>query len=207
MMTRALAPLVLMMVMSWPAQGQQAQTAGTVDRLNGSAIATRGDIRLPLSNGMVVLVGDRVSTSDNTRLRLRLISGATIALGDNSSITVEAQEAMRGGPSVLEFFQGVFLAVTSAVTDSSPATNPMTIRTPSAVLGIRGTEIWGEQQPDHLGVVMLSGKGVVVTAPEGTVELTAPLLGTDVRPGKPPTPAKRWGEKRIEAASRSVAFE
>jgi len=206
-MARAFAALVLAFLVSWPAYAQQAETAGTVNRLSGVATATRGKISLPLSNGMMVLVGDRVSTGDDTRLRLSLISGATITLGDNSSIIVEAQEAKRGGQAVLEFVRGVFLAVTSAVTDSPPLEDTMKVRTPNAVLGIRGTTVWGEQQPNHLGVIMLSGKGVAVTAPEGTVVLNAPLLGTDVRSGEPPTSPKRWGQKRIDAANRSVAFE
>ncbi len=206
-MRRALAALVLVALISWPALGQQPQTAGVVDRLVGAATATRGSIGLPLSDGMVVLVGDRIATGGDTRLRLRLISGATVVLGDNSSITVEAQEAKRGGHAVLEFLHGVFLAVTSSVTDVEPPTEPMKIRTPNAILGIRGTTIWGEHQPDHLGVIMLSGKGVVVTAPEGVVTLTAPLEGTDVRTGKAPTTPKQWGQKRIDAANRSVAFE
>jgi hypothetical protein len=83
----------------------------------------------------------------------------------------------------------------------------MAIKTPVAVLGIRGTEVWAEQQPDHLGVVLLSGASVLVTAPEGAVELNAPLLGTDVFAGKAPTAPKTWGQKRIDAARRSVAFE
>lgn len=210
-MARALALLVLAVMLSWPALGQQPQTAGVVDRLVGAATATRGGIGLPLSDGMVVLVGDKIATGDATRLRLRLISGAAVVLGDNSSITVEAQEAKRGGHTVLEFFHGVFLAVTSSVSDAEvpaePPAEPMKIRTPNAVLGIRGTTVWGEQQQDHLGVIMLSGKGVVVTAPMGIVTLTAPLEGTDVRTGKAPTTPKQWGQKRIDAANRSVAFE
>lgn len=207
MMARTLAVLVLMALIQWPAQAQQPQTAGTVNRLNGSATATRGDIAVALDTGMVVLVGDRISTGDDTRLRLLLTSGATIVLGDNSSITVEAHEPTAGGRSLLEFFHGVFLAVTAAVKDAPPPEESMIIRTPNAVLGIRGTEVWGEQQPGHLGVLMLSGKGVAVAAPEGTVVLSAPRQGTDVRTGEPPTAPKGWGQKRIDAAYRSVAFE
>ena len=202
---RALAALVLVVLIGWPAHAQRAETAGTISQLKGAATATRGNVGLPLGIGMVVLVGDRISTGKDTRLRLRLTSGATIVLGDNSSIIVEAHESKVGGRSVLEFFQGVFLAVTAAVTESP--TDSMTIRTPNAVLGIRGTEVWGEQQPDHFAAIMLSGKGVLVTAPEGAVELNAPLLGTDVRTGKAPTTPKAWGRKRIDAARRSVAFE
>lgn len=206
-MAQAFAAMVLAFLISWPADAQQAETAGTVNRLSGVATATRGNISLTLGDGMIVLVGDKVSTGNDTRLRLQLISGATITLGDNSSIIVEAQEAKRGGQAVLEFVRGMFLAVTGAVTDAPPPEDAMKIRTPSAVLGIRGTTVWGEQQPDHLGVIMLSGKSVAVTAPEGSVVLSAPLLGTDVRPGTPPTSPKRWGQKRIDAANRSVAFE
>lgn len=206
-MARTLAALVLLVLTGWPAQGQQPQTAGTVNRLSGTATATRGDIVVALDAGTVVLVGDRISTGDDTRLRLLLTSGATIVLGDNSSVTVEAHEPAAGGLSVLELIHGVFLAVTAAVKDTPPPDDAMIIRTPNAVLGIRGTEVLAEQQPDHLGVLMLSGTAVAVTAPEGTVTLSGPLLGTDVRTGNPPTPPKRWGQKRVDAAHRSVAFE
>jgi hypothetical protein len=211
-MKRAVAGvLVLAVLIGASAHAQPAEPAATVNRLSGVATAMRGTVSVPLSNGMIVRVGDRISTGDDTRLRLRLISGATVTLGDNSSIVVEAQEAKRGGQSVLEFFQGVFLAVTATVTAASPPAEPteepMIIRTRNAVLGIRGTTVWAEQEVDHLGVIMLAGRGVTVAAPTGTVVLSAPLLGTDVRTGQPPTDPKRWGQKRIDAANRSVAFE
>lgn len=204
-MGRALAAFILVLVLVMPAYGQEDKPAGTIDRLVGAATATRGGITRMVAIGMNVFVGDRISTGGDTRLHLRLASGASIALGDNSSISIEAVEAKDSGQSVLKFFEGVMLAVSAAVT--GPPADSMAIKTPVAVLGIRGTEVWAEQQPDHLGVVMLSGASVLVTAPKGAVELAAPLLGTDVYAGKAPTTPKAWGQKRIDGARRSVAFE
>jgi hypothetical protein len=204
-MTRVFAAFFAAFLWLTPNLSEAGDISGTVDRLIGTAVATSDNMDRPLGRGAVIFVGDRVATGAKTRLRLRMINGATITLGDNSAIVIEATEREKGGSSILRSLQGVLLAVTAALTPSDKET--MTIKTSEAVLGIRGTTVWLQQETGHIGAIMLSGSSVVVQSPLGTVELSTPLAGTDVFAGKPPTTPKQWGQKRIDKANRSVAFE
>ena len=106
----------------------------------------------------------------------------------------------------MELVQGVLLGVTGSL--AKLRDDGMTVRTPVATIGIRGTTFWGGQEPDLLGVVMLEGTAVTVTTAGGTVELTEPNSGTNVTdPAIAPTPPGTWAPERLAAARRSVSFE
>lgn len=187
------------------APGRAQQTiAGTVVRLRGQASATWSGLTRSLVVGANVLVGDEIRTGAATRLEIRLGQGTTLTLGDDSTLLVEeAETADRGG--VVTVLAGVFLGATRALADLTR--DSLTVRTPTAVLGVRGTVVWGQQQPGRLAACMLSGTFVTVTTPTYAAVLTAAHDGTDVIEGQPPTPPKRWSDERMAAARATVAFD
>ena len=181
--------------------------AGNVERLQGTATATStSDLTRTLQEGSTILVGDRVTTGTASRLRLRFNDGASITLGDNTTLTVQAYDADSSSTrGLLDIAEGVFLAVTGAIARLGP--DRYVVTTPTATLGIRGTEVWASQLPGRFAVTMLSGTGVIVTAPQGTVELTAPLSGIDLVEGEPLPQPRVWKPERLERARQEVAFE
>ncbi|TVR97491.1 MAG: hypothetical protein EA406_09690 [Rhodospirillales bacterium] len=198
-------PLLVLLLLSLPAPGALAQdVAGTVVRLHGAAMALspEGQARA-LNTGSEVLVGEQITTDRDTRLRLRLIDGAVITLGDHSTFTLAGYEPASRGV-VLDLLQGVFLGVTGLLDDDTSA--PMTINTPIGSFGVRGTTFWGRQGPGRMEVALLEGGVVHVEGAGVQVELDQPLLGTDVRPGEAPTPPMRWSDQRLEASRLTVAF-
>ena len=86
------------------------------------------------------------------------------------------------------------------------------MRTPVAIIGVRGTEVWGGFNllgagDRTLDVVMLEGKGVFVETPTGMVDLLKAGDGTTVVDvGASPAPLKPWGEKKLQAAIESVSW-
>ncbi|MBL8668253.1 MAG: hypothetical protein JNM48_12395 [Rhodospirillales bacterium] len=62
--------------------------AGSVAKLQGSAVATATTgFSRPLQNGSTILVGDRIATGADSRLRMN--DGAIVTLGSTSTITIE----------------------------------------------------------------------------------------------------------------------
>jgi hypothetical protein len=180
--------------------------AGNVEHLEGSAHATSAaGLSRPLRNGSTILVGDRVSTATGAHLLLRMNDGAKLALGSNTSISVDVyEEDEDAGRALLGLEQGVFFVKAGEIARSGP--DCFTLSTPVGVLGLRATEIWAEQFPDHLALVLLSGEPLTVTTPQGSVELTQAETGVDLVVGQPPPPPTQWDSERLEIARRAVAF-
>ena len=181
--------------------------AGTVERLLGSAMAIGANgFSRPLQQGSSILVGDRLATTSGSRMRLRMRDGATITLGGNSSMTVEAYDDSEDvGQAVLGLAEGAFSAASGAIAKLGP--DRFTVTTPIATLGVRGTEVWAEQLPGRLEITLFTAGSVVVTTPEGSVELTEAGAGIAVLPGGAPPPPKFWNAEHMEYARRSVGFD
>lgn len=201
---RVLVLCVALLPAAWPAGA--VDLAGSVVKLQGSAIATGGTgFSRPLQEGSTILVGDRVVTGADSRLRLVMTDGAVLTLGSTSTVTVEAwDEDENVARAALNVLEGVFLAASGAIARLGP--DRMVVTTPVATLGIRGTEVWGDALPDRLAVALLSGTAVSVSTPQGVVEMTIPGSGLDVVAGEELPPIRQWGPPRLQAAAAAVAF-
>jgi hypothetical protein len=180
--------------------------AGTVQQLQGSAQATSAaGLTRPLRIGSTILVGDRVLTKSDSRLGLRMNDGAALALGDHTTLTVAVYEEEKpSGRAVLNLEQGVLLATSGAV--ARLGSGHFSVGTPAGILHIGDSEVWAEQFPDRLALLLLSGEGVVVTTAEGTVELAEAATGVEIVPGQAPALPSRWDWERLENARQMVAF-
>lgn len=180
--------------------------AGSVAKLQGSATATAATgFTRPLQDGSSILVGDRIATGADSRLRLKMKDGAFFTLGSSSSMVVDAwNDSETLGQAVVDVVEGVFLAASGAIARLGP--DRMVVNTPAATLGIRGTEVWGEAHPGRLAVALLSGTGVLVDTRNEQIEMTESGTGLDVTAGEPLPPIKQWGPPRLQAAAAAVAF-
>ena len=143
---RTLKSTVLLLILLLAATPAHAiDIAGTVDRLLGSAMAIGANgFSRPLQQGSSILVGDRLATATGSRMRLRMRDGAIVTLGGNSSMTVEAYDDSQDvGQAVLGLAEGAFSAVSGAIAKLGP--DRFTVTTPTATLGVRGTEVWAER--------------------------------------------------------------
>ncbi len=196
-----------------------ADEAGIVLRLRGLATAVYGDRNRTLAVGDAVKYGEQIATATNTRLQLRLLDGAVITVGDNSTFTVEGYEPDDKG-IIFDFLNGVFLGITDS--EDEKRTVPMTIETTLGAIGIRGTTFWGRIDPGHLQVALLEGRSVFVDAFGQRIELTPDRDGVDVfapgleggrAPGQAGTEAsptirhQKWGEGRLARSRADVSFE
>ena len=181
--------------------------AGMVAALQGSASATGAngfDRRLQV--GSTILVGDKVATSADSRLHLVMNDGARLTLGDNATIIIAVYDIDESsGNAVLGLDQGVVLVVSGAI--ARLGRDRFTVTTPMAALGIRDAEVWADLFPERLVLMLLSGSGLNVATPQGSVDLTRPQSGIDVVLGEPPPQPAPWDAQRLENARRAVALE
>ena len=207
-MHRPATAFLFVLAMLLPAIAAAVEPAGAVTRLQGSATATMlSGFARPLYVGSTILVGDQLQTGGGARLQIRISDGGTLTLGENSSMTVEIYGRVETeGVGVLKVVSGVFLATSGALAKMAP--DRLTIETPSAVLGVRGTEVWGQISDETaVEVAFLSGTGVLVMTPQGAVEMTEPGTGLTVVAGEPPPQPQPWSAERLAAAAAAVSFE
>jgi hypothetical protein len=181
--------------------------AGIVAALQGSAMATgTNGFDRRLQAGSTILVGDRVATAADSRLRLIMNDGTRLTLGDNATITIAVYDIdENAGNGVLGLDQGVVLIASGAIARLGP--DRFTVTTPMAVVGIGDAEVWADLFPDRLVLMLLAGSGVSVITPQGSVDLTRPQTGIDIVPGEPPPQPAPWDAQRLEDARRAVASE
>jgi hypothetical protein len=171
--------------------------AGHVLALVGEAAAERRAQSRALSTGAPVFMGETVTTAAEARLGLRLGADTELRLGGGVRLRIDRYLAGAGGLLVLER-GGMLLQHGPADGAGSTA-----IRSPFALMAVRGTRFFAGPSQGAFGVLVLEGE-VLVIAAETTVELT-PGLGTNIAtPGSAPTPPVFWGAGRIQAALASV---
>lgn len=198
------ALLALYLVAAFGAPASAADLAGTILRLQGAASAVVGETARLLRTGDDLYVGETITTGRNTRLRMRLIEGAVITLGDHSTFTLQGYEAESDGP-VLDLIQGVLLGVSAEIAERRK--RGLTVRTPVGTAGTRGTTFWVRQDLDGLQVALIEGGGVFVEAAGKRVILDILRGGVSVKRGQAPSQPKRWGDERIERSLRQVTFD
>lgn len=187
-----------------PAGGAMAGEAATVTRLQGQA-QSAGD---RLAQGGRVSTGATVATGQASRVELRFDDGTMVVLGENAALNVEAfryAPEARQGEARLRVEQGAFLVTTGAV--AKLPGRPLSVATPMASIGVRGTKFWGGALDNPLDVLLLEG-AITVSTPGGSADLNNPMEGTDVSaPGAAPSPVGKWQAQRVERALGSVSFQ
>lgn len=217
----------------FPTIGQSAspaEIAGYVTRIRGEVTAIADADRRALALGSALYLGDRIATGNTALLEARMQDGTVITVCPSAEFNIAQVQGVGPGSqgSVFEMAKGMFRAVT-AQTDSGKSRQPLQVKTPVAVIGVRGTDFWGgfdllNAGPRTLDVVMLKGTGVYVETEGRRVELQQAGEGTTVsgleahpamsmaeemalRSAVAPTPAKVWGEKKVKAALRTVSWD
>ncbi len=196
-MLRRLAPWALALL-TLQAQAQADGTACEVAALIGSAKAGEQ----ALSVGSKLGAGAEVATAADSRLRLRCADGSSLVVAANSRLRIDSFE-MKGGQRVDARISLSLGLIGQKVVGGGG----WSVRTPTAVTAVRGTEYLVEVTADqNTAVLMQSGQVDVRPAAPRSRSLVAALplvalagaLGTDCRDGQC-TPAAPWTAQRVRA--------
>lgn len=122
------------------------QAAAKVDFAIGNATATGADGRpRPLSKGTEVFEGDVINTGKG-RLQLRFADGAQMALQPDTDFKIEKFRFVEKGGGqdgvVMNLIKGGMRTITGVIGRANR--NAYALNTPSATIGIRGTEFTAE---------------------------------------------------------------
>jgi len=123
-----------------------AEPVGEVTELSGSVLVTRtSGVQQPLSLGDPVFLGDILQTGPDTSVGIRFVDDTLFSLSSNARLVIDQVIYNPEGADnalSLSLVQGAFAFVSGGI---APADGPgMSIRTPVATIGVRGTTGAGE---------------------------------------------------------------
>ena len=188
---------------------QAAQPIGQVKDLTGQAFAVRADgTRVALQAGDPVFQGDVVETGADGAINLLFVDETTFALGDDARLALDEMvynPASKQGSSAFSILKGVFVFTSGQIaqTDNSQ----MTVTTPVATIGIRGTKVAGEVKPagQETKFTVIDGEIAVVTQ-GGTVLMSDQNATTTVTSFlAPPTPPVILSQSEVNASYGSAS--
>ena len=165
----------------------------------GVTAALRGDVvRLAsfesnaaigqMSSGQQVFLGDDIKVGGNGRLQLMLLDETIFTLGANAVMRIDEFVFDPSAPSnntlTTSIAQGAFRFVSGQVARRSD--DAMTVKLPSATIGVRGTSVAGEVSANGAAQVILLGPAIDnnLGLPAGAINVANTAGGVDItRPG------------------------
>jgi ferric-dicitrate binding protein FerR (iron transport regulator) len=179
-----------------PRSAGAVERVGSVEEVTGEAFAELESVRRVLDRAAPVFLSDEVATSIASRLGMRLGRDTTVRLGEQARLKIDRFLVNAGGEMTLRSGPLLF--------DGQPRRAGVQIRSPFALIAVRGTRFFAGPSNDRFGVFVVRGS-VAVTA-VGKEVILRQGEGTDIASaGTPPTPVKRWAPERIRAALASVS--
>lgn len=201
--------IIAVMLVSGFAGGQcAAQDAiGTVSRIQGEASGTRNGAIHALGLNSSVFLNEVLSTAQTARLEVTFTDNTRLTLGEKAKLTLDTYvfDSAAGNGTIKFGLVGAFRFVSGQV--SKLASADVSVTTPVAAVGIRGTEFWGGPIDDQaLGVFLIEG-AVSVSNAAGQQILSLPGQGTNIAaPGAAPGPVTIWPPDKVNRALATVTF-
>ena len=118
-----------------------AADAGEVKVAQGSAYLERAGERLPLQVGMPVREADVIVTGANGTVGITFADNSLLSIGPNSNFVIERyvfDSTTHAGQFDSRLNQGTLAGVSGKIVKQAP--EAMRVHTPSAIMGVRGTD-------------------------------------------------------------------
>ncbi|GAB6040859.1 Ig-like domain-containing protein [Endothiovibrio diazotrophicus] len=166
-----------------------AEAIGSVKSLRGVATAKGADGQVrPLAEGDPIYLNDTVQTADGAFLRILFDDGTAFFLGRNARAVIDGyvyQPEAGLGSFAASVTLGFFRYISGKLGKLGHDDHPYaTIKTPTATIGIRGSDIEGEVDAQgnttlvhHSGIIDvadINGLGMVTLLEPGTATLVSP---------------------------------
>jgi hypothetical protein len=178
---------------------------GVVERVQQRAEAEYAGQTRPLTPTSSVFYQDLLRTGKASRLKAMLADGSAITMGENAELAVDEFVYDPDGATeiTLNALKGALLFISDKLRGGGDRS--VHVRTPVAIIGVRGTEFWVGPIDGATGVLVLDGE-VVVGSDSGMVRL-GPGDGTMIKADGSLSPRKTWGEAKVERALDMVAID
>lgn len=181
---------------------------GAVKRARGNIAGVFHSLPRTLGEGSDVKFLDTILTGADSRAEIVLIDDSQLSLGDNSELTIDEMiyEPGKKGTGIITLTKGVFRMVSGKINKHDGGT--LTLKTPIATIGVRGTDFWGLQEKDKLTMALIDHGSVEITGADGvTVVLDTPLQAVVIERGQP-TPATPFNltPAQLAEAAKTVTY-
>ena len=129
----------------------QSDDVGVIKTTKGTAAIERAGQRIPTAVGAKVRQGDTIVTGADGSVGVTFSDNSLLSVGPESSLSIDRfafDSTTHKGAFETSLSRGTLAAVSGKIAKQSP--DAMKVRTPSAVLGVRGTEFvvrTGVQEP------------------------------------------------------------
>jgi hypothetical protein len=140
-MKSRLIALMLPMVLAVAVAVAAAEDAGQIKVSKGSAQIERSGQKLPASVGHVVQQGDVVITGSDGSVGITFRDNSLVSIGPDSVLAIDRfvfNSTTHQGNFDSTLKQGTLAVVSGKLAKQSP--EAMKVKTPAAILGVRGTE-------------------------------------------------------------------
>jgi hypothetical protein len=181
---------------------------GTVSRMQGEASGMLGGATLPLSPNASVFLNEILSTGEAARLEVTFTDSTRVTLGEKARLTLGTYvfNPAAGRRTIRFALVGALRFVSGKL--SNLVSSRVSLTTPVANIGIRGTEFFAGPIDDQaLGVLLIEG-AVSVSNAAGQRILNRPGQGTNIAgPGVAPGPVTIWPATKVDRALAAVGFQ
>jgi hypothetical protein len=127
---------------NWTIGAAEAQAAGIVKAVKGRAVISRNGQSLEAADGMKLLRGDVIQTSETASIGLIFDDDTVVSMGPASEMLIEEYDfvPIEGKLSfVARFIRGTIAYLSGQISKLSPAA--VRLETPVATIGVRGTQV------------------------------------------------------------------
>ena len=140
-MKSALMALTLSMVFAFGVAAAAAEDAGQIKPSTGTAQIERAGQKMPAAVGQVVQQGDVVSTGADGSVGITFRDSSLVSIGPDSVLVIDRfvfDSTTHQGNFDASLKQGTLAVISGKLAKQSP--DAMKVKTPAAILGVRGTE-------------------------------------------------------------------
>jgi hypothetical protein len=118
-----------------------AADVGEIKVVQGAAHLERGNARLPVKVGMPVQESDKVVTGTDGTVGITFADNSLLSVGPSSVLAIDRyvfDSTTHAGQFDSTLSKGTLAVISGKMVKQSP--DAMRVRTPSAIMGVRGTE-------------------------------------------------------------------
>jgi hypothetical protein len=183
------------------ANAADGAAVGKVSDVDGTTEIVSEGASAAAAKGAAVRMNDELLTDADGRLQVTFRDNTVLTLSENARVVIDryVYDPEQGvGDVLLTTTQGAFRFATGKMKELTEKT--ITVETPVAQVGVRGTEFWGGPVDGEYSVLLLAGE-VNVRNQAGTVVLNKPGFATMIRSRLvAPVLPSLWSPDRIQSA-------
>jgi hypothetical protein len=205
---RTLTGIILVLVLTATQASAQSEV-GTVAAVQGTVRLERSGTTQNVSIGVPVFVGDRLTTGTSDRARIVFEDDSVLDIGPETEVVIDTLVFERSAnrfETLLKLLRGTIRSLVSEYYREPRASYE--IETPTAVVGVRGTEFITRYYPTAdvseivgiVGEVTVTGRLAVI----GAGVQVGPQFYTQVRKGGFPTTPERLSDTRFQQYLEAV---